>query len=82
MVPISEALNLMFSFGSFIVLLLGLMIAIIKMNQKNKPSLSTIDLLEMIYLIIKFWSPSLKRAHGATCWSTLSFFQLDYNIIW
>ncbi|MCD8872972.1 putative holin-like toxin [Mammaliicoccus sciuri] len=34
-VPISDALNLMFSFGSFIVLLLGLVIAIVKMNQKK-----------------------------------------------
>jgi len=51
-VPIGDALNLMFSFGSFIVLLLGLVITIVKLNQKNKPSLSTIDLLEMIYLII------------------------------
>ncbi|MEX6102819.1 putative holin-like toxin [Mammaliicoccus sciuri] len=33
MVPISDALNLMFSFGSFIVLLLGLVIAIVKLNQ-------------------------------------------------
>ena len=51
MVPIGDALNLMFSFGSFIVLLLGLVITIVKL-KKNKPSLSTIDLLEMIYLII------------------------------
>ena len=59
MVPIGDALNLMFSFGSFIVLLLGLVIAIVKMNQKNKPSLTTLDLLEMIYLIFNLWSPSL-----------------------
>ncbi|MCD8894528.1 putative holin-like toxin [Mammaliicoccus sciuri] len=60
MVPISDALNLMFSFGSFIVLLLGLVIAIVKMNQKkNKPSLTTLDRLEMIYLIFNLWSPSL-----------------------
>ncbi|MDQ7130437.1 putative holin-like toxin [Mammaliicoccus sciuri] len=43
MVPISEALNLMFSFGSFIVLLLGLVIAMVKLSQKNKPSLTTLD---------------------------------------
>ena len=35
MVPISDTLNLMFSFGSFIVLLLGLVIAIVKLNQKK-----------------------------------------------
>ncbi|MEB5567372.1 putative holin-like toxin [Mammaliicoccus sciuri] len=35
MVPISEALNLMFSFGSFIVLLLGLVIAMVKLSQKK-----------------------------------------------
>ncbi|MCD8896388.1 putative holin-like toxin [Mammaliicoccus sciuri] len=34
-VPISEALNLMFSFGSFIVLLLGLVIAMVKLSQKK-----------------------------------------------
>ncbi|MCD8847249.1 putative holin-like toxin [Mammaliicoccus sciuri] len=34
-VPISDTLNLMFSFGSFIVLLLGLVIAIVKLNQKK-----------------------------------------------
>ncbi|WP_411814823.1 putative holin-like toxin [Mammaliicoccus sciuri] len=31
----SDTLNLMFSFGSFIVLLLGLVIAIVKLNQKK-----------------------------------------------
>ncbi|MEB6196096.1 putative holin-like toxin [Mammaliicoccus sciuri] len=35
MVPISEALNLMFSFGSFIVLLLGLVIAMVKLSHKK-----------------------------------------------
>ncbi|MEB6331121.1 hypothetical protein MXL69_12260 [Mammaliicoccus sciuri] len=30
----------MFSFSTFDVLLLGLVIAIVKMNQKNKPSLT------------------------------------------
>ncbi|WP_436875523.1 putative holin-like toxin [Mammaliicoccus sciuri] len=35
MVPISEALNLMFSFGSFIVLLLGLVIAMVKLSKKK-----------------------------------------------
>ncbi|WP_369599408.1 putative holin-like toxin [Mammaliicoccus sciuri] len=34
MVPIGDALNLMFSFSTFDVLLLGLVIAIVKMNQK------------------------------------------------
>ncbi|MCD8819578.1 putative holin-like toxin [Mammaliicoccus sciuri] len=34
MVPIGDTLNLMFSFSTFVVLLLGLVIAIVKMNQK------------------------------------------------
>ncbi|WP_239739662.1 putative holin-like toxin [Mammaliicoccus sp. P-M59] len=34
MFPIGDALNLMFSFSTFDVLLLGLVIAIVKMNQK------------------------------------------------
>ncbi|MBA1395407.1 putative holin-like toxin [Staphylococcus sciuri] len=34
-VPIGDALNLMFSFGSFIVLLLGLVITLVKLNQKK-----------------------------------------------
>ncbi|APW76264.1 MULTISPECIES: putative holin-like toxin [Bacilli] len=35
MVSVVDALNLMFSFGMFIVALLGLVIAIVKLNHKK-----------------------------------------------
>ncbi|HGN7340008.1 putative holin-like toxin [Staphylococcus aureus] len=35
MVSVVDALNLMFSFGMFIVVLLGLVIAIVKLNHRK-----------------------------------------------
>ncbi|WP_322783228.1 putative holin-like toxin [Mammaliicoccus sciuri] len=96
MVPISDALNLMFSFGSFIVLLLGLVIAIVKLNQKknhlSQLSISREGLFYLKLIVTVFRTGSLDNVlahvvlfhlHNSITWNILSIQAANiYNKFW
>ena len=71
MVSVVDALNLMFSFRMFIVTLLGLVIAIVKLNHKNNHH--NFGRLMVIFNNFKTEPPSFNGFIRATCRDMLPF---------